>query len=254
VPKTRIQIIDLSFRTRRAAIEHFRRMLHRYDLNERVSEQDAIELRWLLDRHHEREQKVGRGIDYFVVRRNPEYPTQCGFFIVRADGAGTDLSYLKCIDGKAPAPMLEAKWAMRAEVRDDIRGAKQKYFDERADEHGQVKCPSSGKLITIEEADADRAPPRTFDTLALAFLEARGIKADATFVTPSTDNQYEPRMVDRELAAAWLAYHHKLSAIRVVARGEYLTRGHESKVKKADRQLDFSARPPLRPTDVNGFP
>jgi hypothetical protein len=239
MPKIKIEVGPLSFSTKRAAIEHFRLMLHRYDLSERVSEQDAIELRWLLDRHHERERKVGCGIDYFVVRRNPEYPTQRGFFIVRLDDSETDFSYLKCIDGGAPDPMSEAKQAMRAEVRDDIRQAKQKYFNEHADEHGQVKCPLSGKLITIEEADADHAPPRTFDTLALAFLEARSIKADVTFVTPSADNQYAPKMADRELGAAWRAYHHKLAAIRVVARGENLARGHESKVKKADRQLEL---------------
>ncbi|HWX29837.1 MAG TPA: DUF3223 domain-containing protein [Steroidobacteraceae bacterium] len=63
MPKIKIEVGSLSFSTKTAAIEHFRQMLYRYGLNERVSEQDAMELRCLLDRHSERGQKVGESCE-----------------------------------------------------------------------------------------------------------------------------------------------------------------------------------------------
>jgi hypothetical protein len=65
------------------------------------------------------------------------------------------------------------------------------------------------------------------------------IAAYAGFIVPQADHQYQARMADRKLADEWRAFHHKMAAIRVVAKAANLARGHESRVKKADKQLNL---------------
>jgi hypothetical protein len=246
-----IEVGSLCFATKTAAREHFQAMLYRYDFGVPIPEPDATELAWLLERHPEYSQKLGSGIDYFITEKTI-YGAR-GFSIVRTDKTVIGFSYLTCIDGKAATPLSEALQAMRAEVTDDILQKKRDWFRDHAEPDGTVPCAITGVPIKIEDADADHAPPRTFNTLALAFLEARGIDP-ADFVAPSTNKppnvwcqfgasararrrRYMPFIKDPELAKAWRDYHHKLAVIRVVARGPHLAQAHLSKVREKDRQL-----------------
>jgi hypothetical protein len=232
--KQPITIGNLRFPTKGAAVKHYQGILYRHAIGVRIPEPDATELGWLLERHHEYRQKLGAGIDHFITENAP-YGTR-GFRIIRIDQTSTDFSYLKCIDGKAPTALSEAIKAMRAEVIGDILQKKRDYFRDHAGLDGTVPCALTNMPISLDEAHADHAPPRTFGTLAIAFLEARGIDP-ATFVTPSTDNQYEPRIADPALAEAWRAYHHKLAVIRLVAKSPHLALSHQGKVKEKDKQL-----------------
>jgi hypothetical protein len=229
-----IEVGDLRFATKAAAINHFRGMLHRHPIGVRIPEPDASELGWLLERHPEYCQKQGAGIDYFITEKTV-YGKR-GFRIIRIDKSSTDFSYNCSINGTAPTALSEALRAMRAEVVDDILGKKHDYFREHGGPDGTVPCAITNVPITIDGAHADHAPPRSFGTLAIAFLEALGIDP-ATFITPPADNQYEPRIADPVLAEAWRAYHHKLAVIRVVAKSANLARSHQGKVREKDRQL-----------------
>ncbi|WP_407470002.1 DUF3223 domain-containing protein [Xanthomonas campestris] len=51
-------------------------MLNSYRRGERVSDADAIELNALLSRHISRDEKVGVGVDHFLVDSD-EYGGQC---------------------------------------------------------------------------------------------------------------------------------------------------------------------------------
>jgi hypothetical protein len=188
-----IEIGEFTLPSKRAAAEHFQVMLYRYDIGVDIPEPDATALRWLLTHHPGREAKIGCGVAAFVVR-HAVYGTRC-FEVIRADGSSTDFSYLTCIKGMAPSALTQALQAMRAAVIDDIAEAKRALFRESG---GIVECAVTGEPISLEEARADHAPPRTFGTLAIAFLEARGIDP-AAFITDSEDNQYESRIVDPEL-------------------------------------------------------
>jgi hypothetical protein len=223
------------FPTKDAAKEHYRAILYRHLIGRRIPEPDATELAWLLERHPEVDQKIGAGIDYLSVR-DALYGKRC-FEVVRIDGTSTDFSFGSCVDGRAPSPLTEALNALRAEVTEDILRSKREWFRKHGDDQGKVACAISGKRVTIEEAHADHAPPRLFGTLAIAFLTAHGIKPGPELITPPADNQYQPLLADRALAERWRQYHHELAVIRIVARGENLTRGHEGKVKKKDQQL-----------------
>lgn len=86
------------------ATSFFRDMLNRYQIGERVSDADAADLTALLERHDERDDKIGIGIAHFEVRTppddTPQFSQKC-FWIARADGTAIDFSFVHCL---APKP------------------------------------------------------------------------------------------------------------------------------------------------------
>jgi hypothetical protein len=234
----KVQIGELIFASKAAAAEHFRQMLYRYQLSDVVNEADARELFWLLKRHPTFEQKRGAGILGFVVIRAP-YNSR-GFGIIRTDWSDTDFSYLKCINAP-PTALQTVIRALRIEVQQDILQAKRHYFELNSDELGRVPCKETGALVTIDEADADHAPPFSFDVLAKTFLSARKITPDETMLTPPADNQFGRQLVNRALAADWREYHHCHADVRIVAKAKHRTMSRDSRPKLENRQLILSA-------------
>lgn len=85
------------------AKQFFSNMLKSYTVGQRVSGVDAIDLTALLERHEEKSEKIGAGIEYFEVNLPPsEYPpfTQKCFWIVRVDGSKIDFSIGHCLERK----------------------------------------------------------------------------------------------------------------------------------------------------------
>lgn len=85
------------------AKQFFSNMLNGYTVGQTVSDYDAIDLTALLDRHEEKSEKIGEGIDYFEINLPPpEYPpyTQKCFWIVRVDGSKIDFSTRHCLKRK----------------------------------------------------------------------------------------------------------------------------------------------------------
>lgn len=83
---------------------HFRAMLNRYPVWERVTDaNDISDLSVLLTVYDANllpeQSKIGVGIDYFEKRPDQDHPgaTAC-FFIVRTDGTSVDFSCYKALD------------------------------------------------------------------------------------------------------------------------------------------------------------
>lgn len=233
-----IQIGGLSFSSKGQAGDHYRSILYRYDIGQRILEPEATELEWLLERHSEAADKIGIGVDHFSVR-DAIYGTRC-FEIVRTDGSKTDFSFKNCVDGRAPTAQAQTLAPMRAAVTSDILDKKRAWFATHGDADGKVTCALTGMRVSFEESHADHAPPRPFGTLAASFLRARRITPDLSLVTPPADNQYQPRLVDLQLEADWVSFHHDMAVVRVVAKGENLRKAHEGRVKKRDQQLKLT--------------
>lgn len=233
-----VQVGALAFPTKQSAEEYFREILYRYEFGQLLDEPDTTAVAWLLERHPELPLKVGVGIQAFSVR-SAIYGSRC-FELIRIDGTRTDFSFKSCVDGKAPSPVAQVLTALRAEVASDILDKKREWFVQNADSEGRVACAISAVLVSFDESHADHAPPRSFGTLAIAFLAARQIEPTLGLVTPPADNQYQPTLADRALASDWVAYHHRLAVIRVVARDVNLRNAHLGKVREKDRQLRMS--------------
>src|SRR5262249_21641520 len=153
---------------------------------------------YLLARHPEYEQKVGCGVEYFLVGKDP-WGTHC-FHVRRTDGSVDSFSYKACLDGKGKSPELQVAGAMRREVEGWVIGAKQDWFDSRTD----PSCQITGVPIAFNDCAVDHMEPWTFKVLAETFLLARHIVPDLRMIEPMA---YGCRLADRWLAADWVRYH-----------------------------------------------
>jgi hypothetical protein len=79
------------------AAAHLKAMLHKYDVGDKVSGDDAKVLRAALALHPNADAKVGCGITYFSVR-SADFGTKC-FWVNRTDGSTEKFSYKSCIYG-----------------------------------------------------------------------------------------------------------------------------------------------------------
>lgn len=89
MPDSKNKCEKLGFRTKAAALRHFRAMLHHsIPLDQRL-------LGELLALHPRAAEKVGPGVEHFYVA-GAAYGSRC-FYVKRTDGTRTDFSYLKCL-------------------------------------------------------------------------------------------------------------------------------------------------------------
>lgn len=211
-----LDIGDLSFARKGDAAEHFRTILYRHDADVALSEPDATYVYWLLERHPEAAAKIGAGVKEFSTRK-AVYNTRC-FEIRRIDGTTTDFSVRPCLDGKAPSAFAETLRALRTEVLEDIKQMKWQFFRTSTQPEGKVACALTGRLLSLEEAMIDHAPPKTFKALVAQFLEENRIVPSEALLTPAKDNQYTPHLSDRDLAEKWRDFYCANAAIRIVAR------------------------------------
>lgn len=82
----------------------FKEMLNSYGIGDKVSAEDAVELRALLERHDEQDEKTGAGIAGFEVNAPPsdvpQFSNKC-FWIIRSDGTKIDFSIGHCLERKS---------------------------------------------------------------------------------------------------------------------------------------------------------
>jgi hypothetical protein len=173
---------------------------------------DVMSLHYLLARHPECEQKVGCGVESFLVGKDP-WGTHC-FHVRRTDGATASFSYTACLDGKGKSVAGQITDAMRYEVEDWIVRAKQDWFDSRADH----KCELTGVPIGFNTCAVDHMEPWTFKVLSETFLLARRIAPDLSVIEPMA---YGCRLADRWLAADWVRYHNSLAVVRIISRAAH---------------------------------
>jgi hypothetical protein len=226
------------FASKAAARRDVQRILHQTVPETVITDPDAAIIRALLGLHPRAAEKIGAGVSHFTVEWGATFSSRC-FTVHRIDGTSTDFSYRKCLDGRTD-PLHDAKAALRHEVRDDILHAKRQWFKAHENSLGQVCCPITGEAISIEQSEADHAPPYTFDVLATLFLAANGIEPDETFVL-SADNQCGCVMADRDLAERWRSYHHKHADLRIVSRAANQAIANQYRPRPENRQLRLAA-------------
>ncbi len=91
----KVKICDTVYESVRDANEAVLAILYRYKNGEMVSVKDAPIIRYLLEHHPDKAQKIGKGIHHFFVARNMG-GTRC-FYVHRKDGSNIDFSYKKCL-------------------------------------------------------------------------------------------------------------------------------------------------------------
>jgi Protein of unknown function (DUF3223) len=96
----RISLTTRSFDKTGDATAFFKVILNRYAIGDHVSAEDAADLTALVERHDERDEKIGSGIAGFEVGTPPDdvpqFSQRC-FWIVRSDGTKIDFSIGHCL-------------------------------------------------------------------------------------------------------------------------------------------------------------
>lgn len=97
MPAKPLSLGPMHFAKRGDAVAYLKDMLHRYDLGDRVSANDAVILLAALERHPNAEAKIGCGVTHFSVR-SADYGSKC-FWVNRSDGTTEKFSHGGCIYG-----------------------------------------------------------------------------------------------------------------------------------------------------------
>ena len=213
-----IQVGVRTFKTKSAAVSHFREILNRVEVGRVLERDDLTDVLSLIERHHEREQKVGSGISRIRVVMNPEFRSQRCFWIERTDGTETDFSYLTCIDGKAKSVDAEFRKACRIAVLPQIIEFKQRVFSDVV----PTFCAVTGEFLTWDNCHIDHVVP--FEELVRMFLSDTGLTPSRDMITESKDRQVLCEFSCKVTESLWQTYHKENAVLRAVHPTFNLTR------------------------------
>lgn len=199
--------------------EHFRKILNSYDCDEKVSKEDLLFLKDLINHHPSAADKIGVGISKIKVEKHDDdswgksnYYNH--FQIYRKDGTNEDFSFHKCISfiGRAKVKKTKAKVmaAFRCEVHYQISIFKDDAFSEKS----YIKCPILNINTSEISCHVDHAPPKTFMNLFDFFLKEESLKWESIILEKIDGVNY--LIKDKELSREWRAYHKEKAELRIV--------------------------------------
>lgn len=234
--RTPVDLGSRYFSSGKETAQHFKEILWAHEPGDYVVDpQSTLDLRALLNRHPEVEQKVGVGLKNFFVDKDG-WGGQC-FWLERFDGSKTDFSFRSCIKGQPQSVYKEFTNACRHAVRKDSRKAKEMFFKKYGNEAGQVKCELTGKMISIKEAHVDHIPPLTFEVIVETFVKANDIVPHHNMLSKKEDAQFTSTFVDMELQKNFQSYHQATAKLRILAAKPNLRVGPQHRIREAQRPI-----------------
>lgn len=167
----------------------------------------------MLGNHPQACVKVGCGISAFYVQRNPIYPSNRNFMLVRGDGSETDFSWRECL---RPTPhWKKVQRACRVLVEPYTMEFKQAFFEEQC---GEALCPLTGQVIRFVGSHVDHVAPKTFERLFNDFLVQHGLDVEQIPLRNElADNKYVDQLDDYDLAESWIDFHNQHAELRVIS-------------------------------------
>ncbi len=197
------KLLDKEFKNQKEFVEFIRGILNKYDAHQELDHIDSRYIKMLVYLHPNAKEKVGNGIDRIFVRRNPTFPDQKQFIIIRIDKSLIDFSYLKCIRGVDHTPLQKFKGAARQAISDQIIF----YKDQKVDLHMEM-----GKV------HADHVIP--FDKLVTDFIKEEQIDVDKIKIIGKTRYEFK----DKELKDKWKKYHDIHALLQMISAHDNLTK------------------------------
>lgn len=198
------------FKTKSAETKYFRAMLGKYNIGQRINDEDYKDLVILLQKHDDCKRKTGCGITAFSVVMTKQ-GTKC-FNIIRPDCSSTEFSYLHCIRNLPLTKKTEVIKSFREIVFDDIQEFKNNAFAWV----DKIKCGVTGELISRNQAHVDHAVPATFQYIVDCFMDDRKLEYKDIEIVAPADNQTFTRLIDDKLAGEFRAYHQRVCQLRIV--------------------------------------
>lgn len=210
------QLEGFTFPSKKALHLRLQQCLHRVPVGALVDGEDGEILKLLVQRHRAADELIGCGLVGVVVGTDSYGGSN--FQALRSDGTQVAFSYPKTIYAISPETDYKSRVnrAFRYETLEQIKD-----FKRKAIEDGQV-CPRSGVVLQWGTTDVDHIG-KEFAELREEFLKQEGL--DILTVqfqdNPSADSC---SLVDRELAARWIAWHGQHAQLVALHRDAHRTK------------------------------
>jgi Protein of unknown function (DUF3223) len=161
----------------------------------------------LVDHHPEAPEKIGTGVERFVIRFIPPWKG-LHVIIIRTDGSETAFSWNKSISNRTKWADFAA--AARFTVMDQIIAFRKKAFSGG----GLVRCPVHGDIILPDTCHVDHEYPNTFTAILQEFIGT----SDWTAVQiVDALGGIGKAFGDAEYAARFAEFHRQRAVLRVVS-------------------------------------
>ncbi len=226
-----MKIGNNEFKYKKDALNFYKGILNSYDSNQTVNEKDFNDLIDLIEIRPDKDDKIGCGIESIQVIE-VRYKTKC-FELVRINGSREVFSYLKCINGKSK-PLAKFSKTCRETITEDLRKVKLAYFKKNSSK-GQVKCQETGELCKWEELNVDHRQPNTFSVIVDRFIEVNKMDLKSIDYTEVVDGVYH--FTDSKLAESFRQYHKDKANLRLVKKGQNLSRSYQARIKRQQKDL-----------------
>lgn len=207
-----IQVGGETFGTKDALRERIRAIVTAYKDEQALSADDLEFMLAVLDRHPQAETKIGCGVRSMVVRTNPVYRNNRGFYLYRTDGTGTDWSWTECLNPTPHAKKVIR--ALRVLVEPQTLAFKREFFSTTAG-----LCEATGEQLSFVGSHVDHVPPLTFENLVAGFLTEYALDINTLPLRDElSDNKYVDVLDDDLIAIRWVEYHRQHAILRVVSQ------------------------------------
>lgn len=229
-----MQIGDITFKTKKEALTHFRQILNSYNFGDKLTTEDLKDILQLLRIHEKSVEKIGCGVKKVVIKE-VRFKTKC-FNLIRIDGSSEIISYTKCINGSYN-PLTKFSKTCRDLISDDLRNVKLKFFKQNSIK-GYVSCQETGELCSWEELNVDHRQPNTFSVIIDRFIEVNCIDINKVEYIEIIDSVY--MFKDVELGLKFKEYHKNKANLRIVKKKMNLGRSYQARLSRQKKDLTIT--------------
>jgi hypothetical protein len=209
--RTPITVNEAEFKTKKSLREHIRKILYSYSDGQILNTVDFTFMLALLERHEDPKRKIGCGVDFMYVKKNPVFKNM-GFWLARTDGTETDFSFEICL--KHETKLQKFKSSCRSAVSDDIISFRDEFFSK----HETPICEVTGEPINKWNSHVDHAPPMTFDNIVKEFVMEFGIDVEKVPLLTAEDGRVRNELADEFLRNQFRLYHLGVAELRVISK------------------------------------
>lgn len=211
-----IEISDKVFKTKKDATAFIQSILYKYPLNEPVIGDDLIFICDLLERHPDKDEKIGVGVKSIITEKDTTFGRTTHFSIIRIDDSKVDFSFVKCLTPSLSEPIKLFRSSARRAVADQIVSFRDNFFIEKQDGNGNVACALTGVLIDKNSSHVDHVPPDTFYKIVSDFITANNIDVDSIKFIETVDG-IGREFADDDSKSAFTDYHRSVAKLRIVS-------------------------------------
>jgi hypothetical protein len=233
-----LTIGNTEYKSKSAAIAHYRKILNTYDFGQSLNDSDFSDLMNLLnyspcpENEIQAEPSENSGYVSDIKVSRVQFNTKC-FEVFYDDGTSHYISYLLLLNGKTYSVAELFNAACRSAVNADIHKLKSCYFKNAVNR--MVKCQETGVLSKWEELVVDHRQPNTFSVIVDRFIELNDI--DLSEIKYQSDEKNNIIFSDNSLAEKFREYHNEKANLRIVRRECNSGRAGLARVKRTSKDL-----------------